>query len=247
MSNTNKYGQPVGFALPDWQPVAFPGNCLINGQHCNLEPLEISHSEALFEAFSQAKDDRDWTWLGAEMPANLQEMMDWVKHKIEDSQLVAWAVADAKKGQAVGVVCFSNIDPVNGALEIGHVTWSPLMQRTAMGTEAIYLLLKNAFSLGYRRVVWRCDSLNLASRNAAERVGFTFEGRFRQAMTRKQRNRDTDWLSIIDGEWPKVEDSLAKWLSPGNFSDEGLQKRRLETFFEDSFREDAHPNASDSV
>jgi len=116
-----------------------------------------------------------------------------------------------------------------------------------MGTEAIYLLLKNAFSLGYRRVVWRCDSLNLASRNAAERVGFTFEGRFRQAMTRKQRNRDTDWLSIIDGEWPKVEDSLAKWLSPGNFSDEGLQKRRVETFFEDSFREDAHPNASDSV
>ncbi|MNG90458.1 hypothetical protein D3C79_493510 [compost metagenome] len=123
------------------------------------------------------------------------------------------------------------MDTVNGALEIGHVTWSPLMQRTAMGTEAIYLLLNNAFSLGYRRVVWRCDSLNEASRKAAERMGFIFEGRFRQAMTRKQRNRDTDWLSVIDTEWPVIEQSLVGWLSPENFTEDGAQKLRLETFF----------------
>lgn len=137
---------------------------------------------------------------------------------------------DINSGLPVGVVCFSNIDVVNGAIEIGHVTWSPKLQRTAMGTEAIFLLLKNAFSLGYRRVAWRCDSLNLASRNAADRLGFTFEGRFRQAMTRKQRNRDTDWLSIIDIEWPAVESSLSGWLSPGNFTASGEQKRKLASF-----------------
>lgn len=236
MSNTNKYGQQVGFSLPDWQPVALPERCLKKGLHCQLEPLAVSHCEALFEAFSQAKDDRDWTWLGAEKPTSLQEMMNWIEHKIEDRQLVAWAVTEVKQSRAVGVVCFNNIDTVNGALEIGHVTWSPLMQRTVLGTEAIYLLLKYAFSMGYRRVVWRCDSLNVASRYAAERVGFTFEGRFRQAMTRKQRNRDTDWLSVIDGEWQVIETALAQWLSPDNFTENGTQKRKLETFFKDSSR-----------
>lgn len=229
--NTNKYGQPVGFPLPDWKPAPFPTKSNLNGQHCNLIPLEISHCDALFQAFSQATDDRDWTWLGAQKPAVLQEMKLWIENKMCDPGLVAWAVVEMKSGNAVGVVCYSNIDTVNGAIEIGHVTWSPKMQRTAMGTEAIYLLLNNAFSLGYRRIAWRCDSHNLASRNAAERLGFTFEGRFRQAMTRKQRNRDTDWLSIIDIEWPAVKSALSGWLSLDNFTANGEQKRKLESFF----------------
>lgn len=229
--NTNNFGQPVGFSLPDWQPAPFPDLCIIRGQHCHLLPLEISHCEALFEAFSVAEDDRDWTWLGAEKPACLQDMMFWIKNKIEDRNLVTWAVTEIKSARPVGVVCFNNIDTVNGVLEIGHVTWSPLMQRTVLGTEAIYLLLKNAFCIGYRRVVWRCDSLNLASRNAAERMGFIFEGRFRQAMTRKQRNRDTDWLSVIDIEWPVIEKALTDWLSPDNFTEDGTQKLKLETYF----------------
>lgn len=228
--NTNKYGQPVGFPLSDWQPAPFPARAQLSGHHCNLLPLETSHCGDLLEAFSQAPDDRDWTWLGAEQPTGLQQMQLWVENKINDHGLVAWAVVDINIGLPVGVVCFSNIDVVNGAIEIGHVTWSPKLQRTAMGTEAIFLLLKNAFSLGYRRVAWRCDSLNLASRNAADRLGFTFEGRFRQAMTRKQRNRDTDWLSIIDIEWPAVESSLSGWLSPGNFTASGEQKRKLASF-----------------
>lgn len=229
--NTNKYGQPVGFPLPDWKPAPFPPQSYLNGQHCKLVPLELSHCDALFQAFSQATDDRDWTWLGAEKPAGLQEMKLWIENKISDPALVAWAVVEMKSGHSVGVVGYSNIDTVNGAIEIGHVTWSPMMQRTAMGTEAIYLLLNNAFSLGYRRIAWRCDSHNLASRNAAERLGFTFEGRFRQAMTRKQRNRDTDWLSIIDSEWPAVKCALSGWLSQDNFTVDGEQKRRLESFY----------------
>jgi RimJ/RimL family protein N-acetyltransferase len=229
--NTNKYGQPVGFPLPEWQPASFPRLSELNGQYCKLSSLEIGHCEALFDAFSLATDDRDWTWLGAEQPACLQEMMLWIKDKINDSSLVAWTVTEMTSGRPVGVVCYSCIDTVNGALEIGHVTWSPLMQRTTLGTEAIQLLLKKAFSLGYRRVAWRCDSLNVASRKAAERLGFSFEGRFRQAMTRKQRNRDTDWLSVIDIEWPIVDRALSGWLSPDNFTKGGTQKCNLEAFF----------------
>jgi len=229
--NINKYSQPVGFPLPDWQPLCFPPRSQLSGLHCNLLPLEISHCEALFQAYSLARDDRDWTWLGAEKPVGLQDMMLWITSKINDLSLVAWVVTDIKNNRPVGVVCYSNIDPVNGVLEIGHVTWSTLMQKTSMGTDALFILLRNAFNLGYRRVAWRCDSLNRASRNAAERIGFTFEGRFRQAMTRKQRNRDTDWLSVIDTEWPVIEKALLGWLSPQNFHQNGVQKRRLETFF----------------
>ncbi|WP_431225522.1 GNAT family N-acetyltransferase [Serratia sp. L9] len=229
--NINKYGQPIGFPLPDWKPLPLPLRSQISGQHCNLLPLETSHCEALYQAYSLTEDDRDWTWLGAEKPADLQEMMLWITRKINDPSLVSWAVTDTKNNRPVGVVCYSNIDSVNGALEIGHVTWSPLMQKTSMGTDALFMLLKNAFNLGYRRVAWRCDSLNMASRNAAERIGFTFEGRFRQAMTRKQRNRDTDWFSVIDTQWPEIEKALSGWLSPENFEQNGTQKRRLETFF----------------
>ena len=132
--------------------------------------------------------------------------------------------------QAVGAVCFANIDGQNGAIEIGHVTWSPLMQRNVLGSEAIFVLLQQAFQLGYRRVAWRCDSTNLASRRAAERLGFTFEGCFRQAMTRKQRNRDTDWLSIIDSEWPHVQYALTAWLAPENIDNSGREQQKLRAY-----------------
>lgn len=233
MTRYNHYGQPIGFALPEWQPANYPPAENLSGRFCQLTPLLLSHSQALFTAFSLAADDRDWTWLGASRPQSILEMESWIAHKISDRQLVSYAVIDRHQ-RAVGVVCFASIDMQNGAIEIGHVTWSPLMQRNVIGTEAIFLLLRQAFSLGYRRVAWRCDSLNLASRRAAERVGFTFEGRFRQAMTRKQRNRDTDWLSIIDGEWPAVHQALAAWLASDNMDDSGRQQQPLTAFFTSS-------------
>lgn len=230
MSHFNQYGQPVGFALPDWQPVARPSFTPLVGRFCTLQPLQTGHCASLFAAFSQAEDDRDWTWLGAEQPHSLEEMQHWVAHKIADALLVPYAVISHASQQAVGVVCFANIDPQNGALEIGHVTWSPLMQRNVLGTEALFLLLTQAFILGYRRVAWRCDSLNHASRRAAERIGFTFEGRFRQAMTRKQRNRDTDWLSIIDTEWPVIYQAITRWIDEENIDNSGQQILPLHRF-----------------
>lgn len=119
------------------------------------------------------------------------------------------------------------IDPVNGVVEIGHVTWSPKMKRTLMSTEAQWLLLTAAFGAGYRRVEWKCDSLNAASRAAAERLGFSWEGRFRQAMVRNGRNRDTDWLSMLDSEWPRINAALTRWLAVDNYDANGGQIQRL--------------------
>lgn len=235
MTNTtqiNQYGQQVGFALPAWQPVAKPACVALPGQYCQLAPLDSNHCDALFQAFSLAEDDRDWTWLGANKPQTREKMAAWIAHKIADDSLVPYAVINCTDNRACGVVCWSAIDTVNGAIEIGHVTWSPLMQRNVMGTEALYLLLSQAFALGYRRVAWRCDSTNIASRRAAERIGFTFEGCFRQVMTRKQRNRDTDWLSIIDSEWPPLRAALEAWLNRENFDSKGKQKRALESFIQ---------------
>jgi RimJ/RimL family protein N-acetyltransferase len=120
------------------------------------------------------------------------------------------------------------IDPANGVMEIGHLAFSPLMQRTPAATEAMYLMMKHAFGLGYRRYEWKCDALNAASRRAAERLGFTFEGIFRQAIVYKGRSRDTAWYSIIDREWPALEAAFRAWLDPTNFDAQGRQRQRLE-------------------
>jgi len=140
-------------------------------------------------------------------------------------------VIDQANGRAVGTCAFLRIDPANGAAELGTINWSPLMKRSALGSEAIFLMLRHLFDdLGYRRCEWKCDSLNLPSRQAAERFGFRYEGTFRQAVVVKGRTRDTDWLSIIDGEWPALRLAFAAWLSPDNIGDDGRQERRLQAF-----------------
>jgi RimJ/RimL family protein N-acetyltransferase len=122
------------------------------------------------------------------------------------------------------VASFLRIDPEKGSIEVGHLAFSPLLQRTAMATEAMYLMMERAFALGYRRYEWKCDALNAASRAAALRLGFTFEGVFRQAAVVKGRNRDTAWYSVIDGEWPALQNAFQRWLAPANFDAEGRQR-----------------------
>lgn len=140
-------------------------------------------------------------------------------------------VVDQANGRAVGTCAFLRIDPANGVAELGTINWSPLMRRSALGSEAIFLMLRHLFDdLGYRRCEWKCDSLNLPSRQAAERLGFRYEGTFRQAVVVKGRTRDTDWLSIIDAEWPARHAAFAAWLSPDNIGGDGRQKRRLQAF-----------------
>lgn len=231
MPEINAYGQPVGDVVPGWHGAQPLPRTPLQGRVCRLEPLNAErHCDDLFLAYQQAADDRDWTWLGASRPDTRQATWHWVQGKVADNSLIPWAVIDQASGRAVGVVCFMRIDPVNGVVEIGHVTWSPKMKRTLMSTEAQWLLLTVAFGAGYRRVEWKCDSLNAASRAAAERLGFSWEGRFRQAMVRNGRNRDTDWLSMLDSEWPRINAALTRWLAVDNYDANGGQIQRLGDF-----------------
>ncbi|XUA18198.1 GNAT family N-acetyltransferase [Citrobacter sp. OP27] len=233
MAEINKYGQVVGDPLPEWRGAGLLERKTLTGRRCRLEPLNaVRHAADLFEAFALVPDDRDWTWLASERPASVAATRAWLQGKVDDEALVPFAVIDLRSECAVGVVCLMAIERANGTVEIGHISWSMRMKRTVISTEVVWLLLREAFACGYRRVEWKCDVLNTASRQAAERIGFTFEGRFRQRMVRKGRNRDSDWLSIIDGEWPAIDAALQAWLDESNFDDQGQQLHRLERFRE---------------
>ena len=232
MPEINLYGQTVGDVVPDWNGAAvLPRETLI-GQYCRLVPLDAeSHAADLFDAYAQAPDDRDWTWLASSRPTSVEAAVCWVQGKSSDASLVPYAVIEQRSGRAVGLVCFMEIEREHGSVEIGHVTWSPRMKNTVLGTESIWLLLRQAFALGYRRVEWKCDSLNTASRRAAERLGFIFEGRFRQNIVLKGRNRDSDWLSMIDSEWPQCDAVLQRWLAAENFDENGRQRQSMAECF----------------
>ncbi len=144
---------------------------------------------------------------------------------------IHFAVVDQQRGTAVGSLALMRIDATHGVVELGHVHFSPLLSRTAMATEAHWLLMQYVFeTLGYRRYEWKCNSLNTPSGRAARRLGFQYEGRFRQALVSKGHNRDTDWFSVIDGEWPQLDSAMRQWLAADNFTADGQQRRPLESF-----------------
>ncbi|BBR59414.1 GNAT family N-acetyltransferase [Klebsiella sp. WP4-W18-ESBL-05] len=230
MPEINEFGQWVNDRIPDWQGAGALARAPLYGRFCWLEPLNAArHAADLYEAYAQGEES-DWTWLASSRPDSLVATERWVQVKVDDAALVPYAVIDRRTERAVGLVSFMAIDRQMGSVEIGHVTWSRLMKQTPLGTEAVWLLLKNAFEQGYRRLEWKCDSMNLESRRAAERLGFSWEGRLRQRMIRKGRIRDSDYLSIIDGEWARCEAVICAWLAETNFDAHGRQIQRLETF-----------------
>ncbi|URQ59464.1 GNAT family N-acetyltransferase [Pantoea alhagi] len=230
MHHYNEFGQPVGEPLSDWQPRPHPQRTQLEGRLCRLEPLNMTHAQALYAAFQQAPDARDWTWLLREPDNSNASFAAWVKSVENLNDPLHFAVIDKQNMMPVGSLALMRIDPVNGVMEVGHVHFSPLLTRTAMGTEAQWLLMRYAFeTLGYRRYEWKCNSLNEASRRAALRLGFQYEGRFRQALVTKGRNRDTDWFSVIDKEWSEVDMALRSWLAPENFDAAGRQRRSLQS------------------
>lgn len=230
MSQHNHFGQPVGDALPDWQPRPAPQRHTLQGRLCYLEPLAGKHAEALFAAHQMAPDTRSWTWLLREPDSSVEEFSAWVASVAELSDPLHFAVIDRQTRLPVGSLALMRIDANNGVIEVGHVHFSPLLSRTAMATEAHWLLMRYAFdTLGYRRYEWKCNSLNEPSRRAARRLGFHYEGRFRQALVIKGHNRDTDWFSIIDAEWPQIDSAMQRWLASDNFSADGQQIRTLES------------------
>jgi RimJ/RimL family protein N-acetyltransferase len=221
--------QPVGPAVRDWSPRPAPPHTPLAGRYVRLERLDPGrHARDLFEA-NAADDGRNWTYLFDEKPATFDEYRAWSEKAASTEDPLFHALVDLESGKAAGVAAFMRIDRAHGVIEVGHINFSPRLQRTRAATEAIYLLMRRAFDeLGYRRFEWKCDSLNAPSRAAALRFGFTFEGIFRQAIVYKGRSRDTAWYSIIDREWPALREAFERWLDPANFDGEGRQRRRLE-------------------
>ncbi|MEV0528810.1 GNAT family protein [Streptomyces sp. NPDC050439] len=228
-SRLNAYDQPVGDPLPGWTARAAPARVDLDGAYCRLEPLDAErHAADLYAAYATETDGRNWTYLPDEPFDSEEGYRRWAQAAARSADPLHYAVIDRTAGRAVGTLSLMRHDPANGVIEVGYVVFSPLMQRTALSTEAQYLLMAYAFDkLGYRRYEWKCDALNTPSRKAAERLGFTFEGVFRQAVVYKGRNRDTAWYSVVDSEWPLLREAFRAWLAPENFGEDGGQRHPL--------------------
>jgi RimJ/RimL family protein N-acetyltransferase len=225
----NSLGQPIGLPVHGWRAPPRPQRAVLAGRYCRLEPLHTGrHATDLHAAISLDREGRMWTYLFSGPFATAEEFTAWLEAREDSLDPLFYAILEAETRRATGLASYLRIDTTHGVMEVGHLAFSPLLQRTRAATEAMYLMMKHAFDLGYRRYEWKCDALNAASRRAAERLGFRFEGIFRQAVVYKGRNRDTAWYSIIDSEWPGLEARFLAWLDPGNFDDKGRQRRRLQ-------------------
>lgn len=200
----------------------------MNGRFCRLERLKTKdHAEALWEAMALDAGGKMWTYLPYGPFPSAETYTTWLDDMSQRSDPFFHAIIDLATQRPVGVASYLRIDPPNGVIEVGHLQFSPLLQRSPAATEAMYLMMERAFALGYRRYEWKCDALNAPSRSAALRLGFSFEGLFRQAVVVKGRNRDTAWYSVIDGEWPALRKAFQRWLVPENFDEDGMQRERL--------------------
>ena len=218
---------PIGTLLPAWTPRPPPSRDPMVGAYCRLEALGPVHSEALFAANRQDAGDLNWTYLPYGPFPSLETYREWVSEVSKSDDPLFFAILDVD-GDAVGVASYLRIAAAVGSIEVGHINYSPRLQGKREATEAMFLMMRRVFEeLGYRRYEWKCDALHAGSRSAAKRLGFVYEGTFRQATIYKGRNRDTAWYSIIDSEWPTVRAALEAWLDPSNFRGDGTQRERL--------------------
>ena len=221
--------QPIGEPVPGWSARALPPRTPMVGRFCRVEPLDVErHGPDLHDAFAEDVEGRGWTYLFVGPFDDEAGLRDYLTGVAGRDDPLFHVVVDARTGRAVGFASFMRVEPELGSIEIGNIHFSVRMRRTPIATEAVYLMVRRAFDeLGYRRCEWKCDSLNAPSRRAAERFGFAYEGRFRQALVYKGRNRDTAWYSIVDGEWPALRAGFEAWLDAGNFDADGAQRRSL--------------------
>ena len=229
---TNELGQPIGEAVVSWTKRPRPSRDLLQGRLCRLEALAAAkHAAALHDAYAADADGRNWTYLPYGPFAKAKEYAKWVAWAEAQDDPLFYAIVDLATQRPVGVASYLRIDPAMGSIEVGHLSYAPALQRTPASTEAMFLMMRRAFDeLGYRRYEWKCDSLNAPSVAAAKRLGFRFEGIFRQALVMKGRNRDSAWFSIVDGEWPALRSAFERWLDPANFDAAGVQRQPLSAF-----------------
>jgi RimJ/RimL family protein N-acetyltransferase len=221
----------------NWKPARHPARIALDGISVSLEPIDVArHAAALFTAADGAP--AIWDYLPYGPFASRQVFTEWLEARAASEDPLFFAIVDRQAGRARagrtfnidarGMASYMRMDPMNGVIEIGHIWFAPVLQRTRQATEAIFLLARHAFDdLGNRRLEWKCDSLNAPSRRAAERFGFVYEGVFRQHMVIKGRNRDTAWYAMTDGDWPVRRAAFEAWLAPDNFDEHGRQRESL--------------------
>lgn len=231
-NETNELGQPVGFAVENWQARFWPPRSNNEGTGCRLEPYDPDkHNPDLFEAFARDSSHANWTYLPYGPFDDFEAFDSWSRSACQDDDPLFHSVIDLSIGKAIGMASYLRITPAAGVIEVGHIHFSPRLQRTTLSTEAMFLMMKRVFDeLGYRRYEWKCDALNAPSCKAAKRLGFSYEGIFRQATMYKNRNRDTAWFAIIDQDWPRIKNAFEQWLDSSNYDDQGIQRKSLGGF-----------------
>lgn len=216
----------LGDPVPDWTPPRRPDRNAMVGRHVRLEPLEAeAHAFDLHAAFQG--HDALWDYLPYGPFASASAYHRWARDRESGEDPRFFVLRDMASGKCGGIASYLRIAPDAGSIEVGHICISPAMQRGIAATEAMFLMMRWAFNAGYRRYEWKCNALNLPSRRAAQRLGFSFEGVFRNHLVVKGRNRDSAWFSVIDSEWPALQEAYAVWLSPANFDPAGRQRERL--------------------
>ncbi len=222
-------GQRVGFPVSDWSRRQLPPRTRIDGHYCAVEPIEPErHGDDLYASLCVGSDRRNWTYLPYGPFHERKRFDDWLVRTCLGEDPMFHAIVDKASGTAVGVASYLRINLDAGVIEVGHINFAQALQGTRAGTESMFLLMSRVFDeLGFRRYEWKCDALNEKSCRAAERLGFSSEGVFRQATIYKDRNRDTAWFSVIDSEWPQLKAAFRSWLEPSNFDSCGNQLSSL--------------------
>jgi RimJ/RimL family protein N-acetyltransferase len=217
---------PLGFAVPDFVAPALPPRGVLSGRYARLEPLTAdAHAALLFRSYEG--QDHLWDYMYDGPFSSSSQFHRWVRETETRDDPLFYAIKNLETGHWEGVASYLRIAPTSGSIEVGSITFSPALQRTRAATEAMYLMMSWAFEAGYRRYEWKCNALNMPSRRAAQRLGFSFEGIFRQAAVVKGRNRDTAWFAAIDAEWPGLKEAFEAWLAPSNFDAVGQQNESL--------------------
>ncbi len=227
MSILNEFGQPLGPAVPAWTPPALPS---VGG--CKAPTARSSRStwactRRICSRPCQETTPTGLTYIMARSMTLLHSKSGRRRHASATTPC-SIPCGTTKRGSRVGMASYLRITPGSGTIEVGNIHLGSALKRSRTATEAMFLMMEHAFSLGYRRYEWKCDALNEPSRTAALRLGFTFEGTWRQATIYKERNRDTSWFSITDPDWLRLREGFRRWLDPGNFDSSGRQRRRLQ-------------------
>ena len=234
MPELNSSGQYVGDVVPDWETRPAPEPVTLAGRYVRVVPLSSVHYADLFAAVCGPDDDGLWTYRPVAKPTSLADLWMHLAGLVDSPVDLTFALVPLEgesANRAHGIASYMRVDPRTGQVEVAGILLGRTLRRTRAATEAIHLLMGHAFDdLGYRRFEWKCDSLNEPSRRAARRLGFVYEGRFRNHMVTQGRNRDTDWFSVTAEEWPHVSAAHQAWLEPGNFDEAGRQRARLSDF-----------------